>query len=195
MQAKHTATPWQGRQAERVTHHGAEPRHHRQAKTQTVLGALVQVDAVKLFKNHQADQLDRIFRSDKTYRNEREIIVFGEFLGENSFAGHHENEPHKIVVFDILVGHKNKYFVKPRQFLEFGSTVEIPKVVYEGNLNDEFITSVRRNDFSLKEGVICKGCTTNGAYRGKIWMCKIKTQAYLDKLKCKFGKDWEKYGE
>lgn len=152
-------------------------------------------EAVTLFKSHQAEPLDKIFRSDKAYRNEREIIVFGEFVGENSFAGHHETEPHKVVVFDILVGHKNQSFVKPRQFLDFGSVVEIPKVIYEGNLNEELIASVRRNDFSLKEGVICKGSTTRGAYRGKIWMCKIKTQEYLDKLKGRFGKDWEKYGE
>ena len=101
----------------------------------------------------------------------------------------------KIVIFDILVGHKNQSFVKPRQFLEFGSVVEIPKVIYDGNLNEEFIASVRRNDFGLKEGVICKGSTTRGAYRGKIWMCKIKTQEYLDKLKGRFGSEWEKYGE
>jgi len=152
--------------------------------------------SVTIFKNGIIDKLDRVFRTDKTYRNEREIIVFGEFIGDNSFAGHHEeSDQHKIVIFDILVGHKNKSFVKPRQFLEFGSIIEIPKVIYEGNLNEEFISSVRRNDFGLKEGVICKGLTTNGAYRGKVWMCKIKTQEYLDKLKVRFGKDWEKYAE
>jgi len=34
-----------------------------------------------------------------------------------------------------------------------------------------------------------------GAFEGGIWMCKIKTQAYLDSLKLKFGDDWQKYGE
>ena len=68
-------------------------------------------------------------------------------------------------------------------------------VVYEGNLTDEFIASVRRNDFELDEGVICKGTQGKGSYRGKVWMAKIKTQAYLDRLKNRFGDEWSKYGE
>lgn len=54
---------------------------------------------------------------------------------------------------------------------------------------------VRDNKFNLNEGVICKGHLTKGNFFGKMWMCKIKTQAYLDKLKNRFGDDWEKYAE
>jgi hypothetical protein len=28
-----------------------------------------------------------------------------------------------------------------------------------------------------------------------MWMCKIKTLAYFEKLKTRFKDDWEKYGE
>ena len=68
--------------------------------------------------------------------------------------------------FDVLVGHKNRAFIKPRDFIKvFSSLIPTSKVVYEGNLNEQFIQDVRNNIYNLKEGVVCKGLTTNGAYR------------------------------
>lgn len=151
---------------------------------------------IKYFFENQADILNSHFK--KNYPNVREIIVFGEFYGPNSFAGVHlESDEQKVTIFDILMGHKNREFIKPRQFIkEFGSIVEIPKVIYDGNLNDEFIESVRRNAYSLNEGVIVKGIANNGAFRGKMWQCKIKTQDYLDRIYEKFGQEGlKKYGE
>lgn len=152
-------------------------------------------DVVPYFFKHYAEPLEKVFKDN--WRDLREIIVFGEYLGESSFAGRHVlTEPHKFVLFDVLLGHKNREFIKPDKFVKmFGNIVEIPKIVYVGNLNDQLISDVRQNKFSLKEGVICKGTKTSGAARGKMWMCKIKTQEYLDKLKALFGGEWEKYGE
>ncbi len=152
-------------------------------------------DAVKYFKKNQAEKLEKYFKDE--YRNEREVIVYGEYLGENSFAGRHDDlEPKKVVIFDVMVGHKNQYFVQPLEFVkQYQSIVEIPTVIYVGNLNDEFIKEVRENKYKLKEGVVCKGTTTNGAYRGKIWMCKIKTQEYLAKLQAIYGAKWKDYWE
>lgn len=153
--------------------------------------------AVSIFKNINSEALDDYFKKSKEYRNEREIVVFGEFVGPNSFAGiHDENDEMEIVTFDVLVGHKNKAFIKPKEFIkEIGSLVKIPRVVYEGNLTDDFICRVRADEFNTFEGVICKGVETSGAYRGKVWQCKIKTQRYLDSLKNRFGDEWEKYAE
>ena len=152
---------------------------------------------VTLFKNSVASALDDKFRKDKTFRDEREIIVFSEFFGEQSFAGRHvEGDPKKIVVFDVLTGHKNRKFVKPMDFVrEFHEIVELPIVIYTGNLNEEFIAAVRRNDFNLNEGVICKGSIPVGNSVGGIWQCKIKTQAYFDRLKALYQENWEKYAE
>jgi hypothetical protein len=150
-------------------------------------------DMVVMFKATLADTLDALIRRE--YRNEREAIVFGEYFGEHSFAGRHENEPRKIVTFDILVGHKNRKFIRPQDFIKVvGNKVEIPDVVYRGNLNESFIQNIREN-LDLREGVICKGTIPVGNASGSIWMCKIKTQAYIDKLKSQFGAEWEKYGE
>lgn len=151
-------------------------------------------EMVEVFKRDLEESLIKIFKG-KDYRDFREIVVFGEFLGENSFAGNHEAEPHKIVMFDVMVGHKLRKFVNPKQFVKDFGHLEIPRIVYEGNLNDEFISDVRANKFDTKEGVICKGSQARGDFAGGIWMCKIKTQAYLDKLKEVFQADWQKFGE
>lgn len=153
-------------------------------------------EMVEVFERDHQEELTKLFKSDKDLRDFREIIVFGEFLGAHSFAGNHENEPHKIVIFDIMVGHKLRKFLKPREFIKkLDGVVEIPKVIYEGNLNEEFIQNVRDNVYNLQEGVICKGVETSGAFCGGVWTCKIKTNAYLQKLKERFKEDWEKYAE
>jgi len=151
-------------------------------------------DMVYRFKNNLSETLEKLIL--KEYQNEREVIVFGEYFGENSFAGRHEEEDHKIVVFDVLVGHKNRKFIKPRDFVKLLSDkIEIPRIVYEGNLNDDLIKRVRSDEFNTFEGVICKGTQSVGNAMGGIWMAKIKTQKYLDSLKTRFGEDWVKYAE
>lgn len=156
--------------------------------------------AVKVFKNKYSEILDGYFRQSKDYRNFREITVFGEFFGPNSFAGRHVDEENQdIKIFDILVGHKNHKFLLPQDFLkEFSPIIPTPDFIYRGNLTDALIQEVRQgslNGHELNEGVICKGIERSGAYMGGVWMCKIKTQKYFDKLKEKFGEESIKYWE
>lgn len=153
-------------------------------------------DMVVVFKNTVQKPLDDLFRKDKEFRDVREIIVFGEYFGENSFAGRHEEEPRKIVVFDFMIGHKLRKFMKPRDFIKkTKDIIETPRVVYEGNMNEDLIRRVRADEFNTFEGVICKGTQSVGNASGGIWMCKIKTQKYLDSLKNRFGDEWTKYAE
>lgn len=153
-------------------------------------------EMVKIFKSNYSKPLEEAFKSNKEFRDFREITVFGEFYGENSYAGLHLNEPHDLCFFDILLGHKQRKLLNPKKFLQFTKDlIPVPKVVYEGNLNDDFIKRVRQDEFGLKEGVICKGTESSGAFVGGVWMCKIKTEKYLLSLKDKFGKGWEKYAE
>ena len=42
----------------------------------------------------------------------------------------------------------------------------------------------------VAEGVVCKGGKT-----GDTWMVKIKTNAYMNRLKESFASDWENYWE
>jgi hypothetical protein len=165
-------------------------------------------ESVVIFKNKYSKNLEQFFKKDKEFRNEREIIVFGEFFGYNSYAGIHQNEEKHLVIFDVLVGHKNRKFIKPYDFIQtFQNLVEIPPIIYSGNLSDQFINDIREgkytsefhkltnNKFKLFEGVICKGTMNTGAYMGNMWQCKIKTQEYIDSLKNRFGDQWQKYAE
>ena len=153
-------------------------------------------EVVDIFNRDFAEPLSKIFR-DK-FPNEREIIVFGEFLGDKSFAGIHvEGDPKRFVMFDAYVGHKNSKFIMPREFIKlFGGKVTIPRVIFEGNLSDQFIQEVRDGKYDVIEGVLCKGLEKTGAARGGMWMCKVKTKAYLDKIFSRYGADGLKqFGE
>ena len=102
------------------------------------------------------------------------------------------------MLFDIMVGHKNRKFLMPKDFVKLTASVgaHTPRVMYEGNMNDQFIQDVRDGKYDVVEGVVCKGSIRIGAHRGGMWMAKVKTKTYLDRLKGKFGeKEAEKYGE
>lgn len=87
-------------------------------------------------------------------------------------------------------------FLKPQDFIKLaGDSIEIPRVVFQGNFGPQLIQDVREDKFDTNEGVICKGTEYLGNYSGKIWMAKIKTQKYLDKLKNRFNDEWEKFAE
>jgi len=160
---------------------------------------------IPLFNNTLRNNLERLIVDNKDFKDFKELIVFMEYYGPNSFAGMHDendilNNLMKLVVFDILIINKKNInqFILPNDFIKlFNKTqIEIPNIIYEGNLNDTFIKNVKNNIYNLKEGVVCKGITKRGDYRGKVWMCKIKTQYYLDRIKQEFGeKGLQLYGE
>jgi hypothetical protein len=151
-------------------------------------------DMVNVFRNTLEDNLIQLFQ--KEFKNDKEIIVFGEYVGDNSFAGIHVDEPKKIILFDVMVCNVQRKFLRPQDFIKIiGNRFEIPKIIYRGNLNEEFIKDVRNNKFNLNEGVIFKGTEPTGNAVGGIWQCKIKTNDYIEKLKQRFQENWTKYGE
>lgn len=154
---------------------------------------------VAVFNTKYKDILEEYFR--KFYPKEKEIIVFGEYYGPNSFAGVHVDplDQMDFHLFDVLFVRTYTEFLLPQEFIKLvgklGSGIHTPKIVYEGNLTDQFIKDVRDNKFSLNEGVICKGTSRLGSFRGKVWMAKIKTTAYLQRLRAKYGEKAEEYWE
>ncbi len=155
--------------------------------------------AIPSFHERCADAITPVVEK-KFRRGVKEVIVFGEYVGEKSFAGIHDPEDptKRFVLFDCLLVFKDRVkFMRPQEFVdEFAGRVETPKVIYEGNLTDGFIADVRAGVYEVTaEGVICKGTKSKGSFRGGVWMAKVKTQAYIDKLKTRFGDDWEKYAE
>ena len=154
-------------------------------------------EAVDIFYKKYEDKLVDLIEQE--WPNEREVIAFLEFFGQKSFAGYHVKEdPKDLMLFDLMIGHKNRKFLLPQEFIKLTAKVqaETPLIIYEGNLTDQFIQDVRDGKYPVFEGVVCKGKERTGAHRGNVWMAKIKTQNYLNLLKGKFGEeDAKKYGE
>ncbi len=144
--------------------------------------------AITLFLEKYNEGLSRIFTDNKEYRNIQSFVVFSEFFGEQSFAGYHEpGDKMDIVLFDVNMYKKG--WVKPKDFIKDFENLGIPKLLYHGNYNKRLIKDVKEGLYDTKEGLIIKGVRkTKG--NDIVFMSKIKTQWWLDKIKNKFG---EKY--
>lgn len=112
-------------------------------------------------------------------------MAFTEFFGPSSFAGIHiEGEPKELRLFDVDLGDG---LVRPRDFVRwYGDLPFAAQVVYEGNLNRQFIDSVRKGVYPVQEGVVAKG---DG------FMVKVKTDAYMARLVEVYGATWRNYWE
>lgn len=121
-------------------------------------------------------------------QNYKSAVCFFEFYGENSFAGQH-NPNDKMDVTLIDVNPFNCGLISPYEFIKLFGHIDIPKVVYEGVVDKQFIDDVKNSNVNgiTFEGVICKGCEG----RSGNFMFKIKTNAWLDKLKLFCNGDME----
>ncbi|MDB2687270.1 hypothetical protein N9Y42_08660 [Mariniblastus sp.] len=144
-------------------------------------------DAAMLFVESLAEPLTNVIKAQECY-DSTEIIAFTEYLGPNSFAGKHKaNDLKQLVLFDIQIA---AGFLAPDIFVDHFADLPIARVVYRGKLTGKFTHDVREGRFDVTEGVVCKGGKT-----GDTWMVKIKTNAYMDRLKESFANDWENYWE
>jgi len=143
--------------------------------------------APEVFLKELAEKLGGFFKDHPDYQSP-EITVFTEFFGKNSFAGLHKTEDKKqLVMFDVEI---HTGMIDPETFVRDFADFNIARVVYQGKLTGMFAEDVRRGKYNVEEGVVCKGG------KGKdLWMIKIKTQAYMDKLKQAFADKWEDYWE
>lgn len=144
-------------------------------------------EAIELFMNKYSDGLERIFIDNKSYRNSRTFTAFMEFYGPNSFAGQHvDTDVKDVLLFDIVQFQKG--FIVPKDFVNDFGNLGIPDVIYKGELTEDFIREVKQNVYNLDEGVMCKGVRkTKG--NDVVWMAKIKTFEWLDKLKNNFDEE------
>lgn len=149
-------------------------------------------EAVELFQDSLAQPLEELILDAYGKRLER-FIAYAEFVGDKSFAGSHvPDDPKRLVLFDVNI-HK-KGFISPKDFVQLfdGDDLLTPQIVYKGILTKDFIQSVRENNVSipLNEGVVIKGGEGH-----KLWMCKVKTNDYMEKLKEIKQDNWKKYWE
>lgn len=143
--------------------------------------------AIPVFESSLAEGIEKVLRD--SFRDVQSAIVFTEFFGASSFAGTHaQSEPKELVLFDVNLYKKG--IMSPRDFVRKFGHLRAAEVVYEGILNQPFIENVRNGVYPVAEGVVCKGGSGHD-----LWMVKVKTLAYLKKLKEVFHQDWQKYWE
>ncbi|MCE9564651.1 MAG: hypothetical protein K8U57_21675 [Planctomycetes bacterium] len=146
-------------------------------------------EAPGVFLDTVAEPLAKVFREHSEYANRPTFKVFTEFLGPNSFAGRHEvDDPKETVLIDVWADGFG--FVGPEVFVADFGHLPIPRIVFRGKLTGTFLEAVRRGKSEVTEGVVCKGGSGTD-----VWMVKVKTFAYLTRLKAAFGTKWEAFWE
>jgi hypothetical protein len=146
--------------------------------------------SVEVFRTTLAEAIEKVFRENLKYREFQSFKVFTEFLGPNSFAGLHKEEDRKeLRLFDVWADPLG--MLGPTHFLTDFDHLHTARVVYEGKLTGKFAEDVRRGEYGVNEGVVCKG----GTGGEDIWMVKIKTYAYMERLKQAFADRWEEFWE
>jgi len=146
--------------------------------------------SVDVFRATLADGIEEVFRAHPNYRELQSLKVFTEFFGPNSFAGlHKEGDPKELRLFDVLA--EPLGMIGPKQFVADFGHLHSARVVYEGKLTGKFTEDVRLGKYGVSEGVVCKG----GSGGADVWMIKVKTHAYMERLKKAFADRWEEYWE
>ncbi len=79
----------------------------------------------------------------------------------------------------------------PDRFVRLFASLPLARVVYEGKLTGKFADDVRRGRYDVAEGVVCKGVRGTPPN----WMVKIKTNAYMERLKKAYADRWEEFWE
>jgi hypothetical protein len=147
-------------------------------------------EAPGLFVATLADGVERVFRDKPAFGHFNNLKVFTEFLGPNSFAGLHKAaDPKRLVLFDVWA--EGFGIIGPRQFLDDFGHLSVARLVFDGKFTPQFSADVREGKYGVTEGVVCKWGTGGPDLR----MAKIKTYAYLERLKQAFADRWEDYWE
>jgi hypothetical protein len=150
-------------------------RHGLVDETDSLLG-----EAKGLVQETYTEALSKIF-VEQRWQN---AVCFFEFVGPNSFAGNHEAEPHEVVLIDVTA--EKKGILEPQNFLKTFSAVKTAPLLYHGNPNSTFLESVRSGNLEgmTFEGVVCKGKFVSP---GRPLMFKVKSRAWIEKLKMKYA--------
>ncbi|MEG3924623.1 MULTISPECIES: hypothetical protein [unclassified Microcoleus] len=93
-----------------------------------------------------------------------------------------------MVLFDVET---EGGMVVPDRFIQDFGKLNIARVIDGGKLTGKFMDDVRKEKYGVDEGVVCKG----GRNANNLWMVKIKTDAYMQRLREAFKDDWENYWE
>jgi len=142
---------------------------------------LILGESIDLFLEKYNEDLSKIL-FDKGYQK---ATIFGEFFGENSFAGEHkEDEEKDIKIFDISPYKKG--ILSPEEYLKLTENIDTVELLDHRILTEDVIEQIKLGLYPNMsfEGVVCKAMTSRG-----LKMFKIKNIHWLNKLKEKCGDD------
>lgn len=134
-------------------------------------------EAIELIRSKYEDDLTKAFREQRFEK----VTCFFEYFGDQSFAGRHTDEEHKVVLFDV--NPYKKGILPPADFLKLVGHLDVPPVLYRGNANQDFEESVRASTLSgmTFEGVVCKA--KNPKRTPMPLFFKVKSRAWYDRLR------------
>lgn len=132
------------------------------------------------------------------YHSGMTATLFTEYVGPNSFAGQHKSgDPMCHVIIDVM---KDNKFLSPDKFIDMfqspwavergWSGLKYAKPIYQGKYYGQLVEDIRNGKFSVKEG-----CVIKGIHNKEIYMAKVKTNAYMQKIKQSFQDNWQDYWE
>jgi hypothetical protein len=134
--------------------------------------------AIPLIREKYEQDLALVFQERKW----RDAICFFEYWGPSSFAGTHNFEEEMTVTL-IDVNPYKEGILPPTEFIKYFGHLDIPKVLYEGHVSSELFDKVKQSTLEgmTYEGVVCKGA--NDKKTKMPVMFKIKSHAWLDRLR------------
>lgn len=130
----------------------------------------------------------RLFQPIDLPAGTQQAVLFTEYLGDRSFAGsHHPEDPKRLVFFDAILDGR---MLGPEEFLRHFGHLEIPRILYRGKFKGQLLEDIYQGKFDVPEGVVVKGGSGQ-----QLWMAKVKTRAYEERLKARYGPNWQDYWE
>jgi hypothetical protein len=137
--------------------------------------------AVSLIQDTYAEALADVFIQQKWTKN---IVCFFEYYGPKSFAGQHaEGDDHRVTLIDVSPYKQG--LIPPQKFIKLFGDLGVPDILFRGFLTQTLVEAIKGSSLpgiSL-EGVICKAPNPNGKKTSQPVMFKIKTGAWLERLK------------
>jgi hypothetical protein len=82
-------------------------------------------EAVQLIEQ-LTDELGKRLKKERVQK----ATFYFEFLGDSSFAGTHEDDEHRVVLFDIDIYKRG--LLPPKDFIKFTDGLPVPEMVYHG---------------------------------------------------------------
>ncbi len=134
--------------------------------------------AIPLIKEKYEPDLLNVFKDHKW----ESVVCFFEFFGPSSFAGSHKQDEQQTVILFDAAPYKHG-LLEPQDFIKYFGHLDTAKLLYEGYVDTNLFDQVKQSTLQgmTFEGVVCK--SVNDKKTKMPIMFKIKSQAWLDKLK------------